>query len=118
MRAVEANWPSAGTRLYRASGVWPLVTRDESVVEKVEPNRRLVLLAKGGVLGQARGDLDLQPVDDAAVVTMTETRWPTTGKWGAQSCQPSHPDPAQRRSAGPSRVHRRAPHATERVVGC
>jgi uncharacterized protein YndB with AHSA1/START domain len=82
MRAVQANWPAVGARLFHASGVWPLVTRDESIVEEVETERRLVLLAKGGALGQARVVLELEPAgDDATIVTMTETPVAGPGKW-------------------------------------
>jgi uncharacterized protein YndB with AHSA1/START domain len=81
MRAVDAGWPSAGTRLHHASGLWPLVTRDESVVEEVEPNRRLVLTARGRPLGEARVVLELQPVNGDTLVTMTETPVSGPAKW-------------------------------------
>ncbi len=81
MRAVEAHWPAVGARLFHASGVWPLVTRDESVVEEVEPDRRLVLLAKGGALGQARVEIDLVADGPATTVTMTEAPVAGPGKW-------------------------------------
>ncbi len=32
MRAVEAAWPAAGSRLFHASGVWPATLRDETPV--------------------------------------------------------------------------------------
>jgi hypothetical protein len=42
-RAVDQNWPAAGTtRLYHATGVWPLVMRDETVVEHTDPDRQLI----------------------------------------------------------------------------
>jgi uncharacterized protein YndB with AHSA1/START domain len=81
MRAVEAGWPAAGSRLYHASGVWPVVTRDESIVEEAEPNRRLVLVAKGWPLGEARVVIELAAAGDATVVTMTETPIAGPGKW-------------------------------------
>ncbi|MCW2526419.1 MAG: polyketide cyclase [Pseudonocardiales bacterium] len=81
MRAVEKNWPAVGAKLYHAAGVWPAVTRDESVVEEMELNRRLVLTAKGRPLGQARVTLELQAVDGGTVVTMTETPIAGPGKW-------------------------------------
>ena len=81
MRAVEADWPAVGSRLHHATGVWPLVTRDESVVEEVEDGRRLVLTAKGGRLGEARVVVELEPAGTGSRVTMAET--PITGpsKW-------------------------------------
>ena len=81
MRAVEADWPAVGSRLHHASGVWPAVARDESVVEQVEPNRRLVLTAKGRPLGEARVVIELEAADDATLVTMTETPVAGPGKW-------------------------------------
>ena len=38
---MRAEWPAAGSRLHHASGAWPFVARDESVVEEVEPTARL-----------------------------------------------------------------------------
>jgi uncharacterized protein YndB with AHSA1/START domain len=81
MRAVEADWPAVGSRLHHAVGVWPAVARDESVVEELEPNRRLVLTAKGRPLGEARVVIQLKPSGDATLVTMTETPIAGPGKW-------------------------------------
>ena len=82
MRAVSSDWPAVGARVYHASGVWPAVTRDETVVEEVETDSRLVLTAKGGALGQARVVIELQPVSSGATtVTLTETPTAGPGKW-------------------------------------
>lgn len=81
MRAVEDSWPAIGSRLYHCSGVWPLVTRDETVVEHVEPDHRLELLAKGGVLGAARVVITLEPVAGQTLVTIAETPVAGLGKW-------------------------------------
>jgi hypothetical protein len=48
-RAVEASWPIV--RLHHAPGVWPAVARDETVVEDVDPGRRVMLVARGRPLG-------------------------------------------------------------------
>lgn len=48
VRAVQADWPAAGSRLFQASGTWPLLMEDDTRVEQVDPGRRLVLLAHGG----------------------------------------------------------------------
>ncbi len=61
VRAVEAGWPAVGSRLHHASGAWPLVMEDETRVEVVDPGRRLVLVARGSGLGEARVDLALVP---------------------------------------------------------
>ena len=55
MRAVEDAWPAAGSRLFHSSGVWPAVLADETMVEEVSPNERLVLTVRARPLGQARG---------------------------------------------------------------
>jgi hypothetical protein len=51
VKAVEDAWPAAGSKLHHASGAWPLVARDETVVEEVQPGRVLGLLARGRPLG-------------------------------------------------------------------
>ncbi|HEX4392932.1 MAG TPA: SRPBCC family protein [Mycobacterium sp.] len=81
MRAVDQNWPAVGTRLHHAAGVWPLVARDESVVEEVEPDHRLVLNAKGRPLGEARVVIELAAAGENTLVTMTETPIAGPGKW-------------------------------------
>jgi uncharacterized protein YndB with AHSA1/START domain len=81
MQAVESEWPAAGTRLYHCSGVWPVVTRDETVVEESVADRKLVLLAKGGVLGSARVVLELEPDGDGTIVSLAETPVAGFGKW-------------------------------------
>jgi hypothetical protein len=58
-----------------------VVTRDETVVESAEPDRRLVLVAKGGALGRARVVIELQPVEDGTEVTLVETPVAGLGKW-------------------------------------
>ncbi len=81
MRAVEAAWPAAGSRLFHASGIWPFVTRDESVVESVEPDRKLVLTAKGRPFGEALVGIELDDEDGGCRVTMHETPQAGPGRW-------------------------------------
>lgn len=81
MRAVESHWPAAGARLHHCSGVWPLVTRDETIVEESAPGRKLVLLAKGGILGSARVVLELEPDGDGTLVSLSEAPVAGFGKW-------------------------------------
>ena len=81
VRAVQDGWPAVGTRLYHASGVWPLVARDETVVEEVEPGRTLVLLARGRPLGEARVRIELAPSGSGTTITMHEEPVAGPGKW-------------------------------------
>jgi uncharacterized protein YndB with AHSA1/START domain len=72
IRAVDTHWPSAGSRLYHAVGAWPLVTRDETVVEEADPDRRLALTAAGTPFGHAIVSFDLAAEDAGCRVTMFE----------------------------------------------
>jgi uncharacterized protein YndB with AHSA1/START domain len=81
MRAVEADWPAKDSRLFHASGVWPMAMRDETVVEEMEPDRRLVLLARGRPFGEARIVIELDEDGDGTRVTMTESPVSGPGQW-------------------------------------
>ena len=81
VRAVERGWPEVGARLFHASGLWPLVTRDETIVEECEPHVRLVLLVRGRPVGEARVVLELDDEDDGCRVTMHETPVAGPGRW-------------------------------------
>lgn len=81
MRAVQPNWPAAGSHLFHAAGAWPLVTRDETVVDEMEPDTRLVLTAKGRPFGEARVVLELADDGGRCQVTMHETPIAGPGKW-------------------------------------
>ncbi len=84
VRAVEDGWPAVGSRLFHASGTWPLTVDDETRVEEVDPARRLVLLVSGGPLGDARVDLSLVPELPAATstrVTLVEEPVSGLGRW-------------------------------------
>lgn len=84
VRAVEDGWPAVGSRLFHASGSWPVTVDDETRVEEVDPGRRLVLLVGGGPLGDARVDLSLVPELPAATstrVTMVEEPVSGPGRW-------------------------------------
>jgi uncharacterized protein YndB with AHSA1/START domain len=81
MRAVEADWPAAGSRLFHASGVWPMVTRDETVVDSMEPGLTLELTARGRPLGEAKILMELADDGAGCVVTMHETPVSGPGSW-------------------------------------
>jgi uncharacterized protein YndB with AHSA1/START domain len=81
MRAVEPNWPATGSRLFHAAGVWPAVARDETIVESVEPDRALVLTARGRPLGEAKVVIELEDEPSGCKVTMHETPIAGPGHW-------------------------------------
>jgi hypothetical protein len=80
IRAVEAAWPEHGARLHHAAP-WPLMVGDETRVERCEPDRRLVLLARGRPLGEARVDITLTAERGGTRIDLTEEPVSGPGKW-------------------------------------
>lgn len=72
IRAVESAWPAPGSRIHHSFGAWPVLLTDETKVEASEPPHRLVLLARGRPLGEARVALTLERDGGGTLVTMTE----------------------------------------------
>jgi uncharacterized protein YndB with AHSA1/START domain len=72
MRDVDDGWPAVGTRLHHSVGTWPLLINDFTEVLEVEPNRRLLLRARGWPAGEARVEFTLEESGDATVVTIHE----------------------------------------------
>ena len=82
VRAVEADWPAVGAKLFHASGIWPVVTRDETTVDAVDAPRLLVLTAKGRPFGEARVTLELTAAPAGGTdITMDEVPVAGPGKW-------------------------------------
>jgi uncharacterized protein YndB with AHSA1/START domain len=81
MRAVESEWPAVGSRLFHSSGIWPAALKDETFVEECETNHRLVMVARGWPLGEARIELTLDPEGPATRVTMAESPVRGPGAW-------------------------------------
>jgi hypothetical protein len=81
VRAVESNWPAAGSRLFHAAGVWPMVIRDVSTVEAVHIDKRLVLTASGRPFGHARVTIELTATETGTTVTIDEVPVAGPGKW-------------------------------------
>jgi uncharacterized protein YndB with AHSA1/START domain len=72
IRAVDAEWPVQGSRLYHAVGAWPLMTRDMTEVRSVSTDKQLVLLACGSRMGNALVTIDLEPENGGTRITMHE----------------------------------------------
>ncbi|MEO8284201.1 MAG: SRPBCC family protein [Pseudarthrobacter sp.] len=72
IRAVDAHWPEAGSRLHHSVGVWPLVIDDTSRVSAVEPGRSLELVARGWPLGEAKVVITLEDLGAQCRVTIAE----------------------------------------------
>jgi hypothetical protein len=80
MRAVETTWPQVGSRLFHSSGIWPAAIHDSTTIEAMEPDRKLILLAKGRPFGSARITIELDDDGPNCAVTMHETPVSGLGK--------------------------------------
>jgi Polyketide cyclase / dehydrase and lipid transport len=72
MRDVDNGWPAQGTKLHHSFGIWPLVIDDTTEVLEIEPDRRLVLEARGWPVGKARVEITVQPDGDDSLVSIAE----------------------------------------------
>ncbi|QNE15524.1 SRPBCC family protein [Pseudarthrobacter sp. NBSH8] len=72
IRAVDAQWPGAGSRLHHSVGAWPLVINDSTGVAAVEPGRSLELVARGWPLGEARVVITLEDLGTQCRVSIAE----------------------------------------------
>ena len=61
VRAVDAGWPAAGSRLHHSFGPWPAVISDATVSEQCDEPRHLVLRARGWPVGEARVEIEILP---------------------------------------------------------
>jgi hypothetical protein len=81
IRALDAEWPAAGSRIHHAAGVCPAVARDETVVESCVDEQRLELTARGCPFGEARVVIELTPNGAGTRVERAETPIAGPGKW-------------------------------------
>ncbi len=72
VRAVDPSWPTPGSRIHHSIGVWPAVISDVSRCLEAEPDRRMVVHAKGWPLGEARVELSIVAREDGCEVTIVE----------------------------------------------
>ena len=72
IRAVDDTWPQVESRIHHSFGSWPLVINDSTHVLEYEPERRLVLQARGWPLGEGRIELEVSPDGDGSHVVMRE----------------------------------------------
>jgi uncharacterized protein YndB with AHSA1/START domain len=72
IRAVDAHWPSTGSRLHYTVGRGPLRHEGHTEVVSVDPGRRLELEAHAWPLGTARIEICVEQVGDGSRVLMIE----------------------------------------------
>ena len=72
IRAVDDDWPAVGSRFHHSVALGPLSLKDSTLIEELEPDRRLVLRTRARPLGVARVEIWLQPENGGTRVTMEE----------------------------------------------
>ena len=72
MRDVDEAWPQVGSRLHHSVGVWPGLIDDNTEVLSAQPNRSILLRAKGWPMGEAEVLLELEPEGDGTLVRIHE----------------------------------------------
>jgi uncharacterized protein YndB with AHSA1/START domain len=81
VRDVDADWPRPGSRFHHRVGVGPLTIDDSTVVEEIEPPRRMVLRARARPAGVARVTIELTPAGGGTDVRMTEVPIDGPSRW-------------------------------------
>lgn len=72
VRAVDATWPAPGSKLHHAVGAWPFVIRDHTEIKEIEPNRRMLMTARGWPVGEAEVEILLEPEGSGTTFTIRE----------------------------------------------
>ena len=72
MRDVDEGWPAPGTKLHHSFGTWPLLIDDTTEVLDLQPDRRLVLQARGWPVGTARVEITVEAADGGSLVSIAE----------------------------------------------
>jgi hypothetical protein len=82
VREVDPQWPEVGSRIHHAFGPWPLVIQDWTIAERSEPERLLVLKARGWPVGEARISLQIIATgDESCRVEIAEDAVAGPGRW-------------------------------------
>ena len=81
IRAVDPDWPTVGSKIHHAVGIWPLTLQDETESTRCEPHRRLTLQARGWPAGEAVIDIALAETPGGTKVTVHETPTRGPGAW-------------------------------------
>ena len=72
MRDVDRSWPEVGAQLHHSVGVWPLTIDDTTVVLEAAPPSLLRLRARAWPGGEAEVEIQVDPDEDGARITIRE----------------------------------------------
>ena len=82
IRAVDHEWPEPGSRFHHRFGVGPFTIDDSTVLEEIDPPRKLVLRARARPTGVARVTLEFAAAHDGGTdVVMDEAAISGPAKW-------------------------------------
>lgn len=72
IRAVDENWPAAGSRIHHSVGLWPLVLSDHTRSVSMHEGRELSLEARALPFGTAAITMRLHPQSTGCRIEMIE----------------------------------------------
>ncbi|GAB3599303.1 SRPBCC family protein [Microbacterium tumbae] len=72
MRDVDPSWPQQGAELHHSVGAWPMLLDDTTRVEEWDPPRRIVLLARGWPIGEARVVIRVRSHGEGVMIRIDE----------------------------------------------
>lgn len=72
MRDVDAGWPAPDTRLHHSVGVWPVLLDGTTSCLEWEPPVRMVVMARGILIGKARVTIEATAAGTDTLVRITE----------------------------------------------
>ncbi|GGI48056.1 hypothetical protein BCL57_002881 [Agromyces flavus] len=72
MRAVDPDWPAAGSRLHHSVGAWPLVLDDTTSSRAWAPPERAAFRARGWPIGEADVVIEVRASGGGCLVRITE----------------------------------------------
>ncbi len=82
IRDVDGAWPEVGSKIHHMIGPWPVVVSDYTESVACEPNRRLLLRARGWPLGEATIEIVLTELTPFRTeVRMREAPTAGPGSW-------------------------------------
>jgi hypothetical protein len=82
IRDVDAGWPAVGSKIHHKVGVWPADVSDFTESLACDPDRRLLLRARGWPLGEALVEILLEPAGPSVTeVRIREAPSAGPGRW-------------------------------------
>jgi hypothetical protein len=81
MRAVDEEWPAAGSAIHHSFGIWPVLINDDTTVDVWNPPHSMTITPKGWPFGEARVELEVVPHRRGCRVRIREHAVSGPGTW-------------------------------------